>query len=114
MNKPIPIDLAHLNKITREDTDFQQELLEEFMKEAPGFVRDIQTALVNQDRQLLEYKAHQLKGSAATVAIFPLSDLAQKLEAQAKHKQIESPNPLVEEMETLLEQVREFIKTGAK
>ena len=112
MNELIPIDLARLQKITRGDVDFQQELLETFMEDAPGFIEDIKIALVKQDHHTLKHKAHQLKGAAATVAIFPLSDLAAQLEKKVEQEQLDSSNFLVKEMEHLLEQVRLFIETG--
>lgn len=114
MNELIPIDLAHLQKITRGDADFQQELLETFMEDAPDFIEEIKIALVTQDHHTLKHKAHQLKGAAATVGIFPLSNLAEQLEKKVQQEQLDFLSYLVEKMEILLEQVRVFLETGGE
>ena len=110
MNQEIPIDLAKLAKITKGDRDFQQQLLAIFMEDAPLFVEKIETALIAQDYDNLERTAHQLKGASASVAMFKLSTIAEKLEQQGENKKIEYSEDVVKEMKFMLEQVQDFLK----
>lgn len=109
MNQEIPIDLAKFEKITKGDREFQQQLLTIFMEDAPGFVEDIKKALVTQDYESLERRAHQLKGSSASIAMFELSTIAEKLEKQGNNKKIEDYEDMVEQMEVILKQVQLFL-----
>ena len=112
MNQEIPIDLAKLEKITKGDREFQQQLLIIFMEDAPLFVEGIKRALATQDYGLLESRAHQLKGSSASIAMFELSTIAEKLEKQGNHKKIEEAGAMVEQMDTILKQVQCFLDSN--
>ena len=109
MNQEIPIDLAKLEKITKGDREFQQQLLTIFMEDAPGFVEVIKKAITTQDYETLESKAHQLKGSSASIAMFGLSTIAEKLEKQGNKKKIENSEDVVEQMEAILKRVQLFL-----
>ena len=109
MNQEIPIDLAKLEKITKGDKEFQQLLLTIFMEDAPGFVEEIKNALATKDYDTLEKKAHQLKGSSASIAMFELSTIAEKFERQGNNKHIEDAGAMVEQMEAMLKQVQLFL-----
>ena len=109
MNQEIPIDLAKLEKITKGDREFQQQLLTIFMEDAPLFVEEIKKALISQDYESLERKAHQLKGSSASIAMFEISAIAEKWEKQGNNQKIEDSEAMVEQMEMMLKQVQLFL-----
>ena len=114
MNQEIPIDLAKLEKITKGDKEFQQMLLTIFMEDAPLFVEDIKKALATEDYELLERRYHQLKGSSASIAMFELSTIAEKLENQGNNKKIEDSGDVVKQMEGMLKQIQLFLDAKDK
>ena len=103
-----PVDLERLEEITRGDTEFQLDLLQTFMEDAPTYLAQIKLALENKDCVALARHAHQLKGGSAMVAIRNMPELAQQLETQAQENCLENTAELVEQLETILLLVKTF------
>jgi HPt (histidine-containing phosphotransfer) domain-containing protein len=106
------VNLERLHELARGDLEFQQELLEVFLEDALTYVEEIKVALAVEDFVTLARRAHQLKGSSATVAIRKMPELAAKLESQAEDTQLLGAAELVNELEQILERVQAFLSKG--
>lgn len=104
-----PVNLERLHELTRGDAEFQLELLEAFMEDAPIYVQQIREALQAQDLETLARRAHQLKGASSTVAIHRMPEIAKQLEHQAKTARLTESLALVTQLEAILQQVQVFI-----
>ena len=104
-----PVDFERLEEITRGDTEFQLDLLQTFMEDAPTYLSQIQLALQANDSAALARHAHQLKGGSAMVAIRTMPDLAGQLETQAQENRIDKAAELIYELEKVLAQVKTFV-----
>jgi len=105
---PEPVDLERLQEVTRGDTEFQLDLLQTFIEDAPTYLAKIKLALQDNDCVALARHAHQLKGGSAMVAIRTMPELAQQLETQAQENRLEKTAELVDQLETILLQVKTF------
>jgi CheY-like chemotaxis protein len=108
----VPVNLERLHELARGDLEFQRELLEVFLEDALTYVEEVKVALSVEDFVTLARRAHQLKGSSATVAIRKMPELAAKLESQAEDTQLLGAAELVNELEQILERVQAFISKG--
>ncbi|MEW6495452.1 MAG: PAS domain S-box protein [Cyanobacteriota bacterium] len=105
----VPINLEHLGVISRGDTEFQRELLQVFLEDALMYLEEIKSALAAGDYVTVARRAHQLKGTSATVAIHEMPELAARLERQVQeHQLLEAPN-LLTALEQILGRVQAFI-----
>ncbi len=66
------------------DDDKLAELMRDFLAELPDRADSIREALDRRDRDLLEYLAHQLKGSAAIYGLSRISDTARAIGEQMR------------------------------
>jgi PAS domain S-box-containing protein len=105
---PEPVDLERLQEITRGDTEFQLDLLQTFMEDAQTYIAQIKLAIQEEDCVALARHAHQLKGGSAMVAIRTMPELAQQLETQAQENRLEKTAEFVDQLETILLQVKTF------
>ncbi len=105
----VPLNLERLEELSRGDVEFQQELLQVFMEDALTYLEEVKLALSAGDCVALARRAHQLKGSSATLAIRRMPELAAKLESQAKQNQLVGAVELVTELEQILERLQAFI-----
>ncbi|MFB2919379.1 GAF domain-containing hybrid sensor histidine kinase/response regulator [Aerosakkonema funiforme] len=103
------IDRDRLNEITRGSSEFQLELLQAFMEDAPTYIEEAKQALLSGDAQTLARRAHQIKGGSATVAIRFMPDLALTLQKQAELNQLDGADLIITDMENILESVKTFI-----
>ncbi|MBE9125237.1 MULTISPECIES: response regulator [unclassified Coleofasciculus] len=100
------VDWAHLQEISGAEPAFQLELVKGFIKDSKGFLTETKQALENQDWVTLANKAHQLKGSSASVAVQSMSGLASQLHDHAKANSLEGTIELVNQLEQRLEQLK--------
>ncbi len=105
----VPLNLEHLDDLARGDVEFKQELLQVFMEDAVTYLAEIKLALSAEDSIAVARRAHQLKGSSATLAIYKMPELSAELESQAKQNQLVSAATLVDELEQILDRVQAFI-----
>lgn len=105
----VPVDVARLSELAEGDAEFQRELLQVFLEDAVVYLEELKNALENEDYVALARRAHQLKGSSATVAIYKMPEIAAQLEHQAEEKQLLGAAELVTELEQILRQVQAFI-----
>jgi len=105
----VPLNLEHLDDLARGDVEFKQELLQVFMEDAVTYLAEIKLALSAEDSVAVARRAHQLKGSSATLAIYKMPELSAELESQAKQNQLVGAATLVDELEQILDRIQAFI-----
>lgn len=107
-----PVDLELLSELSRGDTEFLRELLQVFLEDALVYLEELKNALAAGDCATLARRAHQLKGSSATVAIYEMPEIAAQLERQAEENQLLGASDLLSGLEQILERIHTFISKG--
>jgi CheY-like chemotaxis protein len=107
----IPVNLDRLSEFSRGDAEFQQELLQVFVEDALIYLEELKSSLAAGDCVSLARRAHQLKGSSATVAIYQMPEVAAQLEHQARENQLDGASNLIMALEQILQRVQAFITT---
>ncbi|MFW6357965.1 MAG: PAS domain S-box protein [Chroococcales cyanobacterium] len=106
---PAIVDFARLSEVSRGDREFERELLEAFLEDAPCYLQNIQKALEKGDFIKLAHSAHQLKGAASMVAIRQLPAIAAQLEQQARSSSFAELSDLTAQIGTLLADVKALV-----
>ncbi|MDY6938084.1 MAG: ATP-binding protein [Cyanobacteriota bacterium] len=105
-NEPV-INLESLRQMTGGDREFERELVEMFLEDAPPILEAIaKAAFEESDFIALARRAHQLKGAASAVAICHMPEIAGQIERQAKTNSLDDVAQWVRELEEILERVR--------
>lgn len=104
-----PVELDRLHELSRGDTEFQLDMLETFLEDAPSYINDAKKALASNDCAAIHARAHQLKGASSMVGIRKMPEVAARLDALAKENRTEGAQELLAELERLIEVLREFI-----
>lgn len=89
--------------------DFINELIDAFLEDAPGMIRNMWTALETQDVESFRRNAHSLKSNANTFGATELGALARELESMGKEKDLDVGNRL-EVLEDTFAKVAEELK----
>ena len=79
-----PIDHEHLSDMSAGDTEFEAELMEEFLKVTPGLLSQLGAAIRSEDCAAIEQTAHTLKGSCRSLGARPMSNPCDALETMAR------------------------------
>ena len=111
-SKEIPLDLERLNRISRGKVEFQQRLVEAFIKNAQPGLEQMRHALQVHDFGTIEQQAHRIKGASANVGVQLMPQVAAQLEQQAREKTLEGATEKLEALERQLEQVKAFVENG--
>ncbi|MBZ8182178.1 response regulator [Oscillatoria salina] len=105
----IPVELARLRELSRGDLEFELEMLQAFVEDAPVYLEQIRQAISTGDLNSLALTAHQLKGAAMTVAIYELPERAKQLENLAVNNCLEKARELLAECERIVDEVHNFL-----
>jgi HPt (histidine-containing phosphotransfer) domain-containing protein len=108
----IPLDLERLNRISRGKVEFQQRLVEAFIKNAQPGLEQIRHALHVNDFATIEQQAHRIKGASANVGVQVMPQVAAQLEQQARAKTLDGAAKQLEALEQQLAQVKAFVENG--
>ncbi len=103
------IDRDRLSELSRGDRQFELELLQTFMEDAPTYIEEARNALEAGELTELARRAHQLKGASSTVAIREMPEVAKQLEIEAETNCPDDARRSIEQLEVLLQRVREAI-----
>ncbi len=109
-NEEIPVDRERLHELSRGDTEFELEMLETFLEDAPSYIEEAKIALANNDCAALHAQAHQLKGASSMVGIRKMPEIAARLDVLAKENRTEGAKELLTELEEILVVVRTFVE----
>ena len=80
-----------------EDPGLLTELIDLFLTDAPGRVRDVETGLATGDIKLVERAAHTLKSSSANIGALTLSSICKRIEELARNQEKDAIKRLLAE-----------------
>ena len=87
-------DLKYLKEYSDSDMDFVVEMIELFLDNTPGFVRDLVNALENKEFDTIAKTAHKMKPSMTFMGLSNGKELCVSIEYEAKNHPFE---PLLSE-----------------
>jgi two-component system, sensor histidine kinase and response regulator len=96
------LDWAGFLERAMDDEEIAKEIFDEYLKEIPIRIENINKALNNRDALGLKQEAHTLKGSSANAGAIGLQDIAYKIEKSASNEDLKKAAALVHELETSL------------
>lgn len=104
------VNLERLQELIGDDFDFQQEVLQTFIEDAPRILHRMEIAATEPpDFTALAQLAHQLKGASSTAAIDRVSEIAYRIEQQAKADSLEGIAAAIEDLKVLLVRASQWI-----
>ena len=89
--------------------DLFAELVQLFLEDTPGRIRDLDNALQSSDARALEQAAHALKSSAANLGALQLSRLFMQIEAAGRSQDLSLAATLVQQSGQAYEKVRDAL-----
>ena len=104
-------DFAQLDAITGGDTEFEREVLEEYLISAPRDVAKLRAAVQAGDAQATAAAAHGLKGASATVGGKGFAAIALELEQAGKTGDLSAAPAALARLVTEYDELAEVIRT---
>ncbi len=86
---PSEFDWQQLKQLAGEDTAFEAELLQMFLRDAQSGLEELEKAIASHHVQAVENIAHSLRGASANVGAIALAETARLLETLARSGQLE-------------------------
>ncbi|MBK4730294.1 PAS domain S-box protein [Oxynema sp. CENA135] len=108
-NRAIPVDLAHLQKVSRGDRDFQRELLTVFLNDCNDYLAALKQGLTRGDAPQVARAAHQIKGASLSVGIRTIPDWVTTLEEDARQGNLTRTGAIATAIEAALERLRLWV-----
>ncbi len=99
-------DWQQLKQLAGEDTDFEYELLEMFLKDAETSLRDLELAIARRSSQTIEEIAHSLRGASANVGACALALVARQLEHSARSGHLTEAHSLLQQLHNHCHRIR--------
>lgn len=97
------------------DLGFAGKVAKIFLDSCPYYLGSLHDALRSTDLAALGSAAHKLKGAAASFALYPLAEVASKIDAASRIQDLKAAERLMPELELSLEQIagvlREVVRT---
>lgn len=100
------VNWSQLQSITGDDSSVALKLLQSFIKEAEKHVAQLKIALANYNFLNIAWKAHQLKGASASVAVQKMPQVAAQLYNLARSHNLEKAGDLLAELEKILDSLK--------
>jgi HPt (histidine-containing phosphotransfer) domain-containing protein len=91
----------------QDDPDFVDELIQQFLEDAPGLLAAIDEGMGAGDAQAVHRAAHTLKSNAATFGALELADRCRELELAAKDGALSDADDRVGPLAELFDLVRQ-------
>lgn len=111
----VPIDaaaLAALRDAQEEgEQDFATELIDQFLREAPGQLDALREAVKQGDAQILAREAHRLKGGCSIFGARPMAALCGNLEARGRAGSVEGADAILAQLEGEFSRVRRSLES---
>jgi two-component system sensor histidine kinase/response regulator len=104
-----PLQLERLDEISGGDTEFEKELLGEFLRTAPILVEDAAKAIAAKDTATAQRAAHTLKGSSGSIGAGPLAEASRFLEETCKEGRFEEATPRLDQIRAGLDDLAAFV-----
>ena len=104
-----PLDLAEAIKRMMGNTDFLEEMLQEFFLKAPEMVEEIKVAIETEDKEMLHDKAHALKGIALNLSAGRIAETTLHLEQMGRKGNIVAGKQTLEKLQNELAILKAYI-----
>lgn len=105
-----PVERADLEQSSLGDTEFERELLAEFLTSSNDMLSSLQGAVASSDAVQVMKAAHSLKGCSWTVGARLLGAECEQLEQEAKGGHVEQAEQRLNRIRGLLRQVDEYVR----
>ncbi len=110
-----PIDAGVIralqDMVGEDDPELLKLVIDSYLADLPRLLQDIRTAVELSDAQALEFSAHTLKSSSATVGAIPLAELCKQLENRGRTGALAESAMMVERLEAECERVRDALES---
>ena len=104
-------DWQQLKQLAGEDTAFEAELLEMFLKDAEMSQRAWEFAIASRSVQTIEEIAHSLRGASANVGACALALSARQLEHAARSGHLADAQNLLQQLHTHCQRIRVHLRS---
>jgi two-component system sensor histidine kinase/response regulator len=94
------VDVAKLDELTGDDTEFLQELVNAFKDSATQIISELQQATSSNDRPAIARAAHKLKGASANMQINAIRELCASLESHATNLSDDALNTHLQQLQS--------------
>ncbi len=110
--RELEFDLEQLQQLSDQSLEFEQELLQLYLKDLPPQLTALQQAVSHEDWRQVEQIAHYIKGASASIGAITLSRFAGILEQQASQpaSQLELVRQLFDEFERLQQRLLPLVQ----
>jgi signal transduction histidine kinase/CheY-like chemotaxis protein/HPt (histidine-containing phosphotransfer) domain-containing protein len=108
-----PTALANLREVVGDDA-FMVELIETFLTDAPKLIKDMETAVAQNDAALLRLSAHSLKSNSADFGAKDLHKLCVRLEGLGKEGEMVGTADLVNQARAEYNKVEQALQALAQ
>lgn len=105
-----PVERADLEQSSLGDTEFERELLTEFLTSSNDMLTSLAGAVASSDAVQVMKAAHSLKGCSWTVGARILGAECDQLEQEAKSGSIEQARQRLDRIQNLLQQVDAYVR----
>jgi len=105
-----PVERADLEQSSLGDTDFERELLSEFLSSSSTMLASLAGAVASSDPGSIMKAAHSLKGCSWTVGARALGAECEQLEHEAKGGSIDQAEQRLNRIQGLLRQVDAYVR----
>ncbi len=99
-----------------DDPDFYEDMLKEYLSEAPARINALKNALASSDAASYGISAHSLKSTSKMIGAIALSEKARELEAAAKANDVktvsEAHNAFISDLEALVTALSDLLSRG--
>ena len=105
------LDLQNLSTLQELLGERFKELVETFVRDSVERLQDLKSAIAERDSSNIIQHAHSLKGSSRNIGAYPLADLCDHMEKQARSGTIADPKQELAAIEQKLAAVNEILQT---
>ena len=108
------LDRAALNRmmdLVGNDREMFAEMLTAYFEDAPGFIAELDAALVQGNADRMRIAAHSLKSNSASFGALVLAEQCRALEGLAKAGQLEGTAERIAEIKEEYERTREALES---
>jgi HPt (histidine-containing phosphotransfer) domain-containing protein len=105
-----PVERADLEQSSLGDSDFERELLAEFLASSTTMLNSLEGAVASSDAVQVMKAAHSLKGCSWTVGARMLGAECEQLEHEAKSGHVEQAEQRLNRIQALLQQVDAYVR----
>ncbi len=102
------IDRDRLQKISFGEKKFIEQLLITFISNTETYLEQATTAFANNDLETVARRTHQIKGSASTVGVRFMPEIAAKLQKYAQQNQLQEIPKLLQQLKDILARVKHW------